>query len=246
MLTESIEKSFQRTAMKDKVLITGGNGLLGRNLLPLLKFDYFAPEHKDFDITQVSWSLDYKFIIHLAAYTDVAEAENNKTECFEINVIGTENIVKNSTCPIVYLSTDYIFDGEQGNYPEYATPNPVNYYAFTKFCGEISVHDNKNLIIRTSFKPSKWEYPAAFTDLYTSADYVDIIAKEIALCLNNFEFVNNKTNILHIATERKSIYDLASRRNEVGKLSIEDVPVKLPKDVSLDTTLWSNIKKNIK
>lgn len=231
--------------MIDKVLITGSHGQLGESLLPKLKFEYYAPTQEELDITKVSWPLKYKFILHMAAYTDVAGAEHNKSECYDINVKGTENIVRNAECPIVYISTDYIFDGELGNYPEYATPSPVNYYSFTKFCGELLVRNEDNLIIRTSFKPEKWEYPSAFTDLYTSADYIDVISDEIALCLNNFELINNKVNVLHIATERKSVYDLASRRNKVGKLSIQDVPVQLPKDVSLDTALWRTLKKEI-
>jgi dTDP-4-dehydrorhamnose reductase len=229
----------------NEVLITGAHGLLGKHLLPLLNFKYYAPTINELDITQIKWPLKYDFILHLAAYTDVSGAELNKSECYKTNVFGTENIVKNAQCPVIYISTDYIFDGELGNYPEFATPSPVNYYAFTKFCGELLVHDDNNLIIRTSFKPEKWEYPSAFIDQFTSADYVDVIAKEIAFCINNFESINSKINVLHIATERKSVYDLASRRNKVGKLSVRDVLVKLPEDVSLDTTLWQNLKKKI-
>lgn len=73
------------------------------------------------------------------------------------------------------------------------------------------------LVIRTSFRPRKWPYPVAFTDVYTSQDYVDIVAPEIALAVRYVDLI--KVDTLHIATERESVYELARRRESAVKPS---------------------------
>ena len=99
----------------------------------------------------------------------------------------------------------------------------------------------RHLIIRTSFRPREWPYPVAFTDVYTSQDYVDVIAPEIALAIQHCREVGFST--LHIATERKSVYELArQRRPDVRSGNKREVSVPLPDDISLDTTRWQTLK----
>lgn len=149
----------------------------------------------------------------------------------------------------VYISTDYVFNGELGNYKENDTPSPINVYGQTKLCGEVATQVAYQFkpalyaIIRTSLKPlGSWPYPRAFTDIYSSADYVDVIAHEIALAVRM-----QISGIIHIATERKSIYDLAKRRTPTVKpMSRKEIQgVNLPFDVSLDISRWTEMKRKV-
>ncbi len=144
---------------------------------------------------------------------------------------------------LVHISTDYVFSGETGNYHEDDIPGPtVNFYALSKLVAEeaarAAVH---HLIIRTSFRPREFAYPVAFSDVFTSQDYVDIIAPQVALAISNSLVIDD--NILHIATERKSVYELARRRkSDVHAGTRDQAGVVLPGDVSLNTQRWLNLQ----
>ncbi|GAG33297.1 unnamed protein product, partial [marine sediment metagenome] len=145
---------------------------------------------------------------------------------------------------LVYISTDYVFDGVGGGYKEDDPLGPVrNYYSLTKLVAEeLSRLSPAHLIVRTSFRPREWPYPVAFTDVYTSQDYVDVIAPEIALAIRRCRDIPYDT--LHIATERKSVYELARRRKgDVRPGSKAQADVEFPDDISLDTSRWQQLKR---
>ncbi len=78
-------------------------------------------------------------IIHTAAYTDVDGCEANRDLAWRVNAEATRSIAEASAengSHMVYVSTDYVFDGEKGLYLEDDQTNPVNYYGFTKLKGE--------------------------------------------------------------------------------------------------------------
>src|SRR5512147_2423671 len=105
------------------ILLTGGSGLLGRNLVPLLK-DCYAPVHSAFDILRpvLPAHCDIDLIVHCAAYTDVVKAEGREAEaCALLNVGGTRNVAQLGK-PLVYISTEYVFNGAAGDYEEDALP----------------------------------------------------------------------------------------------------------------------------
>src|SRR5690606_22690843 len=125
-------------------------------------------------------------VVHAAAYTDVAGAERDREACWRANVVGTRNAAAAANAAgalLLHVSTDYVFWGDRGGYAEDDVPGPVrNYYALTKLVAEEAARGaERRLIVRTSFRPREWPYPEAFTDLYTSQDYVDVIAPDIAL-----------------------------------------------------------------
>jgi dTDP-4-dehydrorhamnose reductase len=216
-----------------KYLLTGGSGVLGTELQKHL--DCFAPTRQMLDITDINTFrglTQYKYVIHCAAYTDVPGAEVNRQKATEANVIGSKNVIRYfNHSRVFYISTDYVYAGLTGNYKETDITAPFNFYGFTKLAGESYFNPNIDLVIRTSFKPAtSWKYPAAFDDLYTSADYVDVIAPLIARVIES-----DATGVINVGTERKSVYDLASRRNAVEKTSANSVQcVKMPKDVSMN------------
>ena len=87
--------------------------------------------------------------------TDVDGCEKNKEEAWGVNVTGTENIinaVRGSATKIVYISTDYIFDGKNGPYIEDDVPRPINYYGKTKLAAENAVRGSAQpwVILRTN------------------------------------------------------------------------------------------------
>jgi dTDP-4-dehydrorhamnose reductase len=120
---------------------------------------------------------------------------------------------------------------------------PPNYYALSKLVAEeIARTADRCLVIRTSFRPRQWPYPTAFTDVYTSQDYIDVIAPMIAEAVLHLEQIPFDT--LHVATERKTIYDLARRRSpDVKPCTSETAGVAYPKDVSLDSARWSALRR---
>lgn len=94
-------------------------------------------------------------VIHTAAETDVDKCENNKNYALRINAEGTKILA--SACSrvdarIIYVSTDYVFDGEKGLYTEVDEPNPINQYGLTKLMGERYVMElcERSVTLRTS------------------------------------------------------------------------------------------------
>lgn len=232
-------------------LLTGGSGVLGQELQKYL--NCWAPNRSELNIY---WNEDriidniarhspeyldeIDAVIHLAAYTDVPKAEHEKRLSHKTNVLGTNNVKHAQHFlfkKMIYISTDYVYPGTSGGYRETDRAQPINFYAMTKYMGEMFM-DRADLIIRTSFKPNvKWPYPGAFNDLYTSADYVDIIAPMIAKLIEG-----KATGIYNVGTKRKSIYDLAKQRNPgikpMSRYAIKDVY--LPYDISMNTKKYQD------
>lgn len=243
------------SVIQGTILLTGGSGRLGQALLAILP-DLVTPTHKELDITSLEsiQTAIKKYqptaFVHGAAFTDVAGAEYKHEECWQTNVEGTRNVVKTlleQPIKLIHISTDYVFFGDKGNYNENDVIGPVrNYYSLSKLVAEELVRIVPNhLVIRTSFRPTAWPYPKAFDDMYTSQDYVDVIAPEIALAIKNYQKVTHNT--LHIATERKSVYELAARRSpDVERSSKQNAKVNLPDDISLDINRWQELKKLLK
>jgi dTDP-4-dehydrorhamnose reductase len=236
--------------MRTSLFVTGANGRMGRELVPRLErrgWHITAPSSTELDITDESavaraLAPEFDVVLHLAAYTDVAKAEVERERAWAVNVVGSRNIARHARGRLVHISTDYVFDGERGMYSETDTPNPSNYYSLTKLVAEEAARANPNsLIVRTSFKESVWPYPMAFEDQFTSADFKDVIADELELLLLDLEHVQD--HVLHIVTERKSIFELAMRRNpSVQANSRLSAGVAIPFDVSLDSLRWQNLK----
>ena len=149
-----------------KILITGSNGMLGRDLCPILEkenYEIIKTDIDSLDITDFSSSCEIikkhkpDIIIHCAAYTNVDKAEEDIITARRINFKGTENLAKicaNLNIKLVYISTDYVFDGNKTSpYQTDDTPNPINNYGLTKLEGEnaIKKHCKDYIIARTSW-----------------------------------------------------------------------------------------------
>jgi dTDP-4-dehydrorhamnose reductase len=231
------------------ILLTGGSGRLGSELRVLLG-DVAAPPSSELDLTEpqsVAAALtEYApdAVVHAAAYTDVRGAESERARCWAVNVGGTRNLVRAlGDTPLVHISSDYVFYGDRGDYTEDDPVGPVrNYYALSKLAAEeVARVAPRHLVIRTSFRPREWPYETAFEDVYTSQDYVDVIAPEIALAIKHLDAIPYCT--LHIAGKRKSVFELARRRSSTVKPgSKADAGVDLPDDISLSTRRWGTLR----
>lgn len=144
-----------------KIAITGGNGLVGSRIIELLNkdFQFIDLNSKILDITnknqvdEILKKIDFDFFLHLAAYTNVAKANEEKDLCLKINVQGTKNVfdaVKSRKKKFIYISTDFIFDGKNPPYFEDSIANPIGLYGYSKFEGEKIVKNNA-MIIRISY-----------------------------------------------------------------------------------------------
>jgi dTDP-4-dehydrorhamnose reductase len=227
---------------------------MGSTLLPMLAqhgWQITAPRSTQLDITDetaVARALELaqpEVVLHLAAYTDVAKAEQERERAWAVNVVGTGHLARHTLGRFVHFSTDYVFDGERGMYLETDIPNPANFYSLTKTVGEEAArHARRTLIVRTSFKDSLWRYPMAFEDQFTSADFTDVIANEMLILINHLGLVDH--DLLHVVTERKSVFELARRRNpDVKPGSRLKANVHIPPDVSLDASRWLALKDRI-
>lgn len=155
------------------ILITGASGQLGTELkyyLDSLGKKYIAVDSAELDITdnnkviEVINDIKPKVIYHCAAYTAVDAAEDEGKELnYLVNEIGTKNIAyaaKNIDATLVYISTDYVFNGNNSSseYLEDDITDPQNEYGKAKLLGEKSVRDilDKYYIIRTSWVFGKY------------------------------------------------------------------------------------------
>jgi dTDP-4-dehydrorhamnose reductase len=148
-----------------KVLIVGALGMLGRDLLKVFAkgYEVIGVDKEEIDITRQGATIKIikeivpTVVINAAGYTDVDGCEKKMRKAFAVNGEGARNLAKgcrDNGAKLVYISTDYIFDGEKKTpYRESDTPNPLNIYGESKLMGERYVEDllDNYLIVRTQW-----------------------------------------------------------------------------------------------
>ncbi|WP_430602155.1 dTDP-4-dehydrorhamnose reductase [Enterococcus sp. DIV0724b] len=162
------------------ILLTGGNGQLGtelRHLLDERKVEYVSTDSSEMNIIDAEQTMKIikelkpTVIYHCAAYTAVDKAEDEGKELDEkINVEGTKNVAEAAKAvgaTLVYISTDYVFDGtkKDGVYKVDDQPNPQNEYGRTKLLGEKIVEETLDnyYIVRTSWVFGQYGHNFVFT-----------------------------------------------------------------------------------
>ena len=147
-----------------KIFLTGAEGQLGRELQKRLQGTDFLPtDVKELDITDASavammiGSYKPDVVIHGAAWTQVDVAEEKVDLAYRVNTIGTQNIAmacREVNASMVYISTDYVFDGTLGRaYTEFDAPNPLSVYGKSKYAGEMLARQSteKLFTLRTAW-----------------------------------------------------------------------------------------------
>ncbi len=169
-----------------RILITGANGQVGRELKVLAEFypdwEFYFTGSEDLDITEAS-SVQQFFdqhqintCINCAAYTAVDKAETDEKTARLVNVAGVENLAKTcaiSKATLIHYSTDYVYHGHQNRpYQETDATNPQGVYATTKLEGDLkalAIHPH-TLVIRTSWVYSSFGHNFVKTMLRLGAD----------------------------------------------------------------------------
>lgn len=147
-----------------KILVTGANGQLGREIaIQGHAHELILTDYDSLDITNVKATQSFfrevkpEAVIHCAAYTNVDKAETDFDGAYKVNVVGAQNIAAGCLecgARMVYVSTDYVFDGlENKVYREYDKVNPQSVYGKTKELGEQMVRDilGRHYIARTAW-----------------------------------------------------------------------------------------------
>ncbi len=146
-----------------KILVTGSNGLLGQHLVKLLlqegynvvavgkgenRLPFANPEKlayygiditDDFLLNEVLQKETPHTIVHAAAVTQVDDCQLHQENCEAVNVRATAQLLLSAETfskHFIYISTDFVFDGEKGDYKEEDDMNPVSWYGFTKVQAE--------------------------------------------------------------------------------------------------------------
>ena len=236
----------------ETILYTGAGGLLGRELRKYLPRAHF-PTHAEFDVTNfeamdafaealvaANPSAPLRTIVHGAAFTSPPKVDQDPVKGLDTNIVGTANVVRLAhkyRLKLLYISTDYVFRGDRGNYSEADPVDPVNKYAWSKLGGECAVRMyDDSLIIRTSFGPNDFPYPKAFDDQYTSRESVGVFARKLVGILGS-----EVKGVLHVGGPRRSVYEYAQSLDpskDIGRLSIKNVSFAVPVDTSLDTSKY--------
>lgn len=149
-----------------KILVTGADGMLGSDLCPMLEdsgFEVIETTINELDITNelnvhsVISDVKPDYVIHCAAYTNVDKAEEERETATLVNATGTQYIAqacKKNDCTLVYISTDYVFDGNKETpYETNDKTSPINLYGLSKLQGEQAIQKicNRYYILRTSW-----------------------------------------------------------------------------------------------
>lgn len=224
------------------ILISGGSGLLGQHLIKFnKKFNIVAPSSMDMNIEDIN-SVEKQIIeskadifFHAAAYTrPMIKHDENPQKSIETNIIGTSNVaiacIKHKI-KLVFVSTDYVYPGNNGNYSEDAPIKPINKYAWSKMAGEciVRLYDN-SLILRACFTERPFNHNKAFTDSYKSYLYADEIAPIILRILEK-----DSIGILNVGGTRKSVYEFAQESNaNVEAIERAEIGNWVPKDTSMN------------
>ncbi len=237
-----------------RILITGANGFLGYyltekllslnheviatgiggNRLPFGANKLFVYQQMDFTLPQeVKKVFEMHLpsvIIHSGAMSKPDECELDKEKAYRVNVEGTMNLLEKAVihnCFFSFISTDFIFDGERGNYSEEDLAAPVNYYGQTKLMAEEKVHAYKgdwnivrtvlvygkpnggrqNLLTVIEDKLKKGEGYSVFNDQLRTPTYVGDLANGIIAAIEK-----KATGIFHIAgKDQLTPYEMACK-----------------------------------
>jgi dTDP-4-dehydrorhamnose reductase len=204
-----------------RILVTGYTGQLGHDVVKegvIRGIDMVGIGSKDLNITDGPSVYEFiqemkpDAIIHCAAYTAVDKAEEDKVNCWKVNVEGTShlaNAAKEIAAKFMYISTDYVFDG-LGKVPfiETDVPNPIGFYGLTKYEGEKVVQSllNEWFIIRISwvFGMNGINFVKTILELTETRDELYIVGDQVGSPTYTFELSRLLLDI--IETEKYGIY----------------------------------------
>ena len=228
-----------------KILVTGGQGEFAKQLvkhnsehqiLNPTKSELDVRSYWDSDAYFYRYQKSFDYVIHAGAITrPMVIHEDNPTLSIKTNIIGTANMVlmcERYNKKIIYLSTDYVYSGKDGNYKETDTMKPFTKYGWSKLGGECAVqmYDN-HLILRLAMNKKPFPHPKALADMKKSLIWIDDAAKITLKLLDEFGIIN-------VGGEPQTVYEFVKETNpDIGKIFLSDIgDVIMATDCSMDTT----------
>ena len=238
-----------------KVMISGGKGNLAQNIIEQSNdHDIVAPSRQEMNVSNL-WEIEDEIkhhnpdvFIHAAAYTrPMRKHQDNPDKSIQANIIGTSNVVlacMKHNIKLVYISTDYVYPGTDGDYHEDDALSPfmgksdgVTKYGWSKLGGECAVrmYDN-SLILRTCICDYPFPHGKALTDVKKSLMYNFEAARIILKLLN-------EKGVINLGGDSQSVYDFASKKNpRIRKITRQDVKdVYIAPDTSMNTSRLKEI-----
>ncbi len=232
-----------------KVLVTGSHGMLGTDIINLLRgkdLKVIDVPHEEFDVTHEDEVLRFilkcmpDVIINCAAFTDVDRCETESKMAYRVNAIGPKNIAtaaKKCDTKVVQISTDFVFDGNSNiPYSEKDLPNPLSEYGKSKLEGERNVQNNGDmyLIVRASwlFGRSGTNYVGKMielakknSDLYIVNDEIGSPTYTVDLAEVLWTLIKQKyEGIFHVANEGNcSRYEWSRKIFEIMGYNIKNI-----------------------
>ena len=232
-----------------RILITGGNGEFCKHLVEQGKEHLFlTPSKEEADIRHY-WKLDryfyqhqndFDYVIHAGAITrPMVIHEDNPSLSIQTNIVGTSNVVlmcERYNKKIIYISTDYVYEGKDGNYKETDAMKPFTKYGWSKLGGECAVqmYDN-HLILRMAMNRKPFPHPKALKDMRKSLMYIEDAAKATLKLLD-------EKGIINVGGKSQSVYDFVKEE----KPDIEPIYLSEISDVNMATDCSMNTNKMMK
>ena len=246
--------------MSYKILITGGKGNLASHLIKEIKkqkdFEVYAPSKRELDITseinikRILDHFDPNCIIHTAAFTRPMHKHHLYPEIsINTNIIGTAHLAKEChlrKIKLVYISTDYVYPGVDGNYKEDSPLSPhsiqndgISKYGWSKLGGECAVRIIENsLIIRACICDYPFPHKAALIDVKKSLIYAKDAAPLIIRLID-------QTGVINLGGKSQSVYDFAKEDNpDIQRISRKEVAdANIAPNTSMDISKLESLLK---
>lgn len=246
-----------------KVLITGANGLLGQKLVELYEKDPSVEvvasgrggnRNRPGSYTYVSMDVTSKgevasivnmimpdVVINTAAMTNVDQCELDKEACWDLNVTAVDHLIEACTSIdafLIHLSTDFVFDGENGPYEEDDVPNPLSYYAKSKLEAELRL-EKSNV---------KW---AVVRTMLVYGIVQDMSRSNIILWVKaNLEagkripVVNDQWRTPTLAEDLAKGCDLVARKKATGIFHISGKDMLTPFEMAMETAVFFSLNSS--
>jgi dTDP-4-dehydrorhamnose reductase len=249
--------------MSQKVLITGANGQLGRELVEYfsndIKYEVFGYGRLELDITnqehvdKLFTDIQPDIVIHSAAYTKVDLAESDVDTAYLVNSIGTRNIAvaaENIGSKLVYISTDYVFDGTGVEpYHEFIRTSPIGVYGKSKLRGEefVSNFHNKYFIVRTSWVYGKYgnNFVKTMLKMANERDSLSVVHDQVGCPTYTFDLAaciselikTSKYGVYHVSNSgmcswyefAKAIFEEAGLKVQLNACTSKEFPRPAPR-----------------
>ena len=200
-----------------KILVTGSDGRFGKIIKKLSDKRFIFRNKKELNILSNKSIKNNikkfrpKIILHLAGLSRPMNVhEKNIQESINLNIIGTCNLVNeasNFNIKIIYLSTNYVYPGNKGNYKEKDPLKPWNNYSWSKLGGECAVQMYKNsLIIRLCMTEKPFLHKKAYANVKSNFIFQENAAQVILRLLN-------KRGIINVGGPTQTIFKFARKYN---------------------------------